>query len=84
MFGLGKKDGDDDLVNDDCDKHDDDNCNDDSGDNTPYNVSIINFENLFSVSVSDSFCFQLDEGDLYSIVPCLQSCLAKSSLGLGA
>ena len=30
------------------------------------------------------FHFQLGEGDLYIIVPCLKNCLGKSSLGLGA
>ena len=33
-------------MNDDYDKHDDDNCDDDCGDNTSYKVSIIIFENL--------------------------------------
>ena len=44
-FDLGKKHGGGDLINDDCDKYDDDDC-DDCGDNTSCNVSIINFENL--------------------------------------
>ena len=44
-FDLDKEDGDGDLINDDCDKYDDDNC-DDCGDNTSCNVSIISFENL--------------------------------------
>ena len=30
---MGKEDGSDDLINDDCDKHDDDNCDDDCGNN---------------------------------------------------
>ena len=37
-FDLGKEDGGGDLINDDCDKYDDDDC-----DNTSCNVSIINF-----------------------------------------
>ena len=41
---MGKEDGGGDLINDDCDKYDDD-C-DDCGDNTSCNVSIINCENL--------------------------------------
>ena len=44
-FDLGKEDGDGVLINDDCDKHDDDNC-DDCGDNMPCNVSITDSENL--------------------------------------
>ena len=74
-FDLGKEDESGDLINDDCDKHDDD-C-DDSGDNTSCNVSIINLRIW-------CFDFQLGERDLYNIVPCLENCLAKSSLGLGA
>ena len=42
---LGKEDGSGDLFKDDCDKYDDDNC-DDCGDNTFCNVSVINFENF--------------------------------------
>ena len=38
---MGKEDGGGDLINDDCDKYDDD-C----GDNRSCNVSIINCENL--------------------------------------
>ena len=44
-FDLAKEVGGGDLINDDCDKYDDDDC-DDCGDNTSCNVSIINFENL--------------------------------------
>ena len=33
------------MIKDDCDKYDDDDC-DDCGDNTSCNVSVINFENL--------------------------------------
>ena len=51
-FGLGTEDGDGDLINDGCDKYDDEDC-DDCGNNTSCNVSIINFENLmFPFSVS--------------------------------
>ena len=46
MFDLGNEDGGGDLINDDCDNHDDDNCNNGCGDNTSCKVSIINFENL--------------------------------------
>ena len=42
---LGKEDGGGSLINDDCDKYNDGDC-DDSGDNTSCNISIINFENL--------------------------------------
>ena len=42
---VGKVDGGGDLINDNCDKYDDDNC-DVCGDNTSCNVSIIDFENL--------------------------------------
>ena len=45
-FDLDKEDRGGNMINDDCDKHDDDNCNDDCGDNTSCNVSTINFENL--------------------------------------
>ena len=45
-FDLGKDDRGGDLINADCNKHDDDNCGDDCGDNTPSNVSINNTENL--------------------------------------
>ena len=34
------------MTNDNCDKHDDDKCDDDGGDNTSCNVSIINLKNL--------------------------------------
>ena len=44
-FDLGKNDGGGDLINYDCEKYDDDNC-DDCGDNTPCNVSIIIFKDL--------------------------------------
>ena len=44
-FDLGKKNGSGDLINDDCDKYDDDDC-DDCGDNTSCNVLIIIFENM--------------------------------------
>ena len=43
---LGKEDGDGDLINDDCDKHDDDSCDDDCSDNPSCNVSMINLETL--------------------------------------
>ena len=42
-FDLSKEDGSGNLINDDCDKIDDDNYDDDCGDNTSCNVSIINF-----------------------------------------
>ena len=42
---MGKEDGGGDLIKDDCDKYDDDDC-DDCGDNTSFKVSIINFENF--------------------------------------
>ena len=45
-FDLGKEDGGGDLINNDFDKYDDNNCDDDCGDNTSCKVSIINFENL--------------------------------------
>ena len=45
-FNLGKEGGGGDMINDDCGKHDDDNCDDDCSDNTFCNVSIIKFENL--------------------------------------
>ena len=49
-FDLGKEDGSGDLIKDDFDKYDDD-C-DDCGDNTPCNVSVINFENfMFPFSI---------------------------------
>ena len=44
-FDLGKEDGGGDLIKDDFDKYDDDDC-DDCGDNTSWNVSIINFESF--------------------------------------
>ena len=44
-FDLGKEDGGGSLINDDCNKYNDGDC-DDSGDNTSCNISIINFENL--------------------------------------
>ena len=34
------------MINDDCDKHDDDNCDDDCSDNPSCNVSMVNLENL--------------------------------------
>ena len=43
---MGKEGGGGDMINDDCGKHDDDNCDDDCSDNTFCNVSIIKFENL--------------------------------------
>ena len=43
---MCKEDGGGNLINNDCDKHDDDDCDDDCGDNTSCKVSIINFENL--------------------------------------
>ena len=72
---VGKEDGGGDLINDNCDKYDDDNC-DVCGDNTSCNVSIIDFENLM-------FPFSVRWRWSYNVVPCLKSCLAKSSLGLG-
>ena len=74
-FNLVKEDWGGDLIKDDCDKYDDDDC-DDCGD-TSCNVS----ELIFRISC---FHFQLGEGNLYNTVPCLESCLAKSSLDLGA
>ena len=51
ILDLVKEDGSGDLINDDCDKYDDDNC-DDCGDNMFCNVSIINFENfMFPFSI---------------------------------
>ena len=48
---MVKEDGGGDLIKDDCDKYDGDDC-DDYGDNTSCNVSIINFENfIFPFSV---------------------------------
>ena len=72
---LGKGDGSDNLINDGCDKYDD-NC-DDCGDSTPCNVLIIDSKKL-------RFPFSIGEGDLYNKVACLKSCLAKSNLGLGS
>ena len=34
------------MINNDCDKHNDDNCDDDCVDKTSFNVSVIKFENL--------------------------------------
>lgn len=45
---MGKEDGSDDLINDDCDKHDDDNCDDDCGNNMSWNNSMISLD-TFSV-----------------------------------
>ena len=45
-FDLGREDRVGDIINDNCDKHDDDKCDDDGGDNTSCNVSIINLKNL--------------------------------------
>ena len=42
-FDLGREDVSGNLINDDCDKIDDDNYDDDCGDYTSCNVSIINF-----------------------------------------
>ena len=42
---VGKEGGGGDLINDNCDKYDDDNC-DVCGDNKSCNGSIIDFENL--------------------------------------
>ena len=56
-FDPGKEDGGGSLISDDCDKYDDDDC-DDCGDNASCNVSIINFENLiflFSIRWKWSF-----------------------------
>ena len=44
-FDLGKNNGGGDLINYDCDKYDDDNC-DNCGDNTPCNVSMISFKDF--------------------------------------
>ena len=50
-FELVKEDGGGDMIKDDCDKYDDDDC-DDCGDNTSCNVSIIDFENfMFPFSI---------------------------------
>ena len=50
-FDPVKDDGGGDLIKDDCDKYDDDDC-DDCGDNTSCNVSIIDFENfMFPFSI---------------------------------
>ena len=43
---LGKEDGSDDLINDDCYKHDDDNCDDGCGNKMSWNVSIISLDTL--------------------------------------
>ena len=75
-FHLGKEDGGGDLIKDDCDKYDDNDC-DDCGDNTSCNVSIIYFENFM-------FLFSVRWRYLYNTVPFLENYLAKSSLGLGA
>ena len=49
---LGKEDGGGDLIKDNCDRYDDDNCND-CGRNTSCNVLIINFENfMFPFSIT--------------------------------
>ena len=46
-----KEDGGGDLIRDDCDKYDDDDC-DGCGNNTSCNVSIIDFENfMFPFSI---------------------------------
>ena len=51
-FDLGKEDGGGDMIKDDCDKHDDDNCGDYCHDNMSCNILIINFENfIFPFSV---------------------------------
>ena len=77
-FDLCIKDGGHDFINDGCKKHDDDNNDDDLGHNTSSNVLIINLENLM-------FLFSVRwRWSLYSIVACLKSCLANSSLGLGS
>ena len=50
-FDLVKEDGGSNLIKDDCDKYDDDDC-DDCGDNTSCNVSIFDFENfMFPFSI---------------------------------
>ena len=41
MSDLGKEDGGEDLIIDDCDKHDSDNCDDGCGCNKSCNISII-------------------------------------------
>ena len=46
MFDLSKKDGGGNMINDDCDKYDDDNCDDDCRENTSCKISVIDFENL--------------------------------------
>ena len=45
-FDLGTEDGGHNLINDDCDKYDDDDDCDDCGNSTSCSVSIINFEKL--------------------------------------
>ena len=45
-FGLGKEDGRGNIIKDDCDKHDDGNCDEDCDYNPSCNVSITDFENL--------------------------------------
>ena len=51
-FDRDKEDGGGNLINDDCDKHDGDNCDDGCGDNISRKVSIIILENLmFSFSI---------------------------------
>ena len=77
-FNLGKEDGGGDLIKGDCDKDDDDDDDyDDCGNNASCSVSTIKSENLM-------FPFSIRWGDLYNTVPCLESYLAQSSLGLGA
>ena len=77
-FNLGKEDGGDDLIKGDCDKDDDDDDDyDDCGNNASCSVSTIKSENLM-------FPFSIRWGDLDNTVPCLESYLAQSSLGLGA
>ena len=77
-FNLGKEDGGGDLIKGDCDKDDDDDDDyDDCGNNASCSVSTIKSENLM-------FSFSIRWGDLYNTVPCLESYLAQSSLGLGA
>ena len=65
------------MIIDDCDKHDDDNCDDDCGNMTSCSVSITDLESLM-------FPFLLVVGDFYNIALCLKSCPEKSSLGLGS
>ena len=51
-FDLVKENVGGDSINADCDKHDNDNCDDDYGDNTLRNISVLDLENLmFTFSI---------------------------------